>query len=147
MARIEKATGRCLCGAVAFEAKDVKTRYGVCHCGMCRRWTGGPFPGVEAPGGVTYSGEENIGLYRGSDWGERGFCKTCGSTLFWRAQDGSHLVLPVGAFDDQEPFELVSEIFIDKKPPGYAFAGEHKTMTEAEVFAMFAPPADGGEQP
>ena len=36
------------------------------------------------------------------------------------------------------------EIYIDKKPDAYAFAGERQTMTEAEVMAMFAAPPESG---
>ena len=35
------ATGKCLCGAVGFEAQGVQTEIHVCHCSMCRRWNGG----------------------------------------------------------------------------------------------------------
>ena len=42
-----------------------------------------------------------------------------------------------GAFDDQSGFRLVSEIFIDRKPPNYEFAGEHERMTEKEVYEKY----------
>ena len=38
--------GTCLCGAVEVVAGDA-TQIGLCHCSMCRRWTGGPFFAVE----------------------------------------------------------------------------------------------------
>jgi len=31
------------------------------------------------------------------------------------------------------------EIFIDRKPPGYAFAGDHERWTEAERFERLTP--------
>ena len=43
--------------------------------------------------------------------------------------------MSVGAFDDQSPFRLASEIYIDDKPPGYDFAGDHPRMTGAEFMA------------
>lgn len=48
--------------------------------------------------------------------------------------------MSVGAFDDQGPFRLVREIFIDRKPDGYAFVGDHERWTEAETFARLTPP-------
>ena len=37
-------TGRCLCGKVTFTAEGVEPHSHACHCGMCRRWSGGaPF--------------------------------------------------------------------------------------------------------
>ena len=134
--------GACLCGAVRFAIEADASEVAVCHCGMCRRWTGGPFAGIHVKGAVAFEGREAIGLYRGSSWGERGFCKICGSTLFWRLQDQSETVLPAGAFDDASGFKLTTEIFIDEKPDFYDFAQETKKMTGAEAFAAFAPPSD-----
>jgi hypothetical protein len=45
----------------------------------------------------------------------------------------------VGAFDDPAPFRLVREICIDHRPEGYAFAGDHPRLTEAETLASFTP--------
>ncbi|MFN6987310.1 MAG: GFA family protein, partial [Rhizobium oryzihabitans] len=33
--------GQCLCGAVGLEAVIGAREFGVCHCSMCRRWSGG----------------------------------------------------------------------------------------------------------
>lgn len=132
-----------MCGAVSFVAKQVETHAGACHCGMCRRWAGGAFMGVEA-GGVEWSGEEHITVYTSSEWGERGFCSQCGSVLFYRftvAGADDKITLSTGLLDDTEGLVLASEIFIDRKPAFYAFAGERKTMTEAEVMALYAPGA------
>ncbi len=147
MAELEKVTGRCLCGAVDFTAKNVEPHFDVCHCSMCRRWSGGVMMAVEAKGGVDFSGEENIALFRASDWGERGFCKICGTNLFWRMQDGSYVGVAYGALDNAGDFDFTTEIFIDHKPDAYAFEGDRKQMTEADVLAAFAaPPAEGSEQ-
>ena len=77
-----------------------------------------------------------------SDWAERAWCDRCGSGLWYRVtlegpmQGQYHL--PVGLFDEPDRFELRSEIYIDRKPAGYAFAGERKRLTKAEVEAQFA---------
>jgi len=38
-----KRSGGCLCGAVRFEVALAEPEFSICHCGMCRRWCGGPF--------------------------------------------------------------------------------------------------------
>lgn len=138
-------TGSCLCGAVRFEIKGAPATTGACHCSMCRKWSGGVFLGIEvAPGAVSFSGEANVTIYPSSAWAERGFCRTCGSSLFYRiTAEGPHkggYHFGLGALDDANGIALTDEIFIDEKPDGYAFAGETRKMTGAEVFAMFAPP-------
>jgi hypothetical protein len=107
---------------------------------MCRRWSGGaPFFATDARG-VIFEGSENLARYASSDWAERGFCKTCGSNLFYFLKPAQTYAMSVGVFDDASPFQLVREIFIDQKPDGYALAGDHPRLTEAETMAAFAPP-------
>jgi hypothetical protein len=128
------AEGRCLCSAVTFIAEDVGAEVHICHCSMCRRWTGGPnfSTGV---GKVTFHGEENIGRHDSSAWAERGFCKRCGSSLFYRVKETNHYILSMGAFDDQRPFKIASEIYVDGKPASYDFAGVHPRLTGEEFLA------------
>ena len=73
-------TGRCLCGAVSYEASGVHTGYHGCHCSMCRRWGGGPAFAVSVDG-VRFEGEDAISRYRSSEWAERGFCARCGTSI------------------------------------------------------------------
>lgn len=134
-------SGGCLCGAVRFAAEDTETDYHACHCGMCRRWSGGPFFGAKTSR-VVFEGAETLARYASSAWAERGFCKACGSTLFYYLKPTQSFVMSVGSFDDPSAFRLVEEIFIDRKPNGYAFAGDHPRLTEADTFAKFAPPED-----
>ena len=110
---------------------------------MCRKWSGGVYLGLHVhAGGATFTGEERITVYRSSDWAERGFCSICGSSLFCRiTAPGPHqgdLHFGLGTLDDPGGISLAEEIFIDEKPEGYAFEGNRKTMTAAEVFAMYA---------
>ena len=115
-------SGQCLCGAVTFEAKNVESQVHACHCTMCRRWNGGPALAV-AVGSVTFAGEANIERYRSSEWAERGFCKICGSNLFYLLMP-TRYIIEVGLFNEQN-FELESEIFCAVKPTWYEFAGGH----------------------
>jgi len=131
-------TGGCLCGAVRFSAPDVPETFSVCHCSMCRTWAGGPLLAVHLTGPVTFTGTENITTYRSSAWAERGFCKICGSSLFYRFIEDDSYVITLGTFDDQAAFTMKAQIFIDEKPPGYTFANDVPVMTGAEVFAKYA---------
>ena len=137
-------TGGCLCGAVRFTVAEAPALFHVCHCDMCRRWSGGPSLSVHVVGGVIFEGEANLTVYRSSDWAERGFCMICGANLFYRLVDGGAYMLSVGVLDDQASFVMEAQYFIDEKPPGYSFANDVPLLTAAEVFAKFAgddPPA------
>ena len=130
-------SGQCLCGAVKFTAALENMEMGVCHCAMCRRWTGGAFMAVSCKS-VNIADESQFGVYKSSDWGERCFCKACGTTLFWRMQGGGHIAASAQAFDDPGAFAFTSEIFVDEQPSNYAFANDTKKMTGAEVIAAFS---------
>ena len=138
-----RKTGTCLCGAVTIDIANAPDTTGACHCGMCRKWSGGVYLGLHIKADdATITGTDSITAYTSSDWAERCFCKTCGTNLFYRVtapgpmQGDMHVGL--GLLDDPSGISLSEEIFIDRKPDAYALAGNHKRMTEAETLAMFA---------
>lgn len=135
-------SGRCLCGAVRFSFTPKTRDVGVCHCSMCRRWAAGPFMVLDHDGPVAFEGAENIGVYKSSEWGERAFCKSCGTSLYWRMSGAEHYAVSAGALDDQSGLRFTSEIFIDQQPGYYAFANETHRMTGEEAMAAFG----GGEE-
>ena len=142
-------TGKCLCGAVTYEIAQEITEIGACHCGSCRAWSGGVFIGAQAKGAdVTIKGEEHVTRFASSDWAERAFCKTCGSSLFYRVTapgpHHDHHHFGAGTLDDLSGAKMTEEIFIDRKPDAYAFAGDTHKMTAAEMMALFAPPPESG---
>ncbi len=133
--------GQCLCGAVTVTAEPARAGLSACHCDMCRRWTSSALIAFEAvEGSVTAEGP--VRTFTSSDWAERAFCEVCGSNLWYRITAPGPLhgqyQMAAGLFDIGDmPIKL--EVFIDRKPAGYAFAGERRQMTEAEVFALYAP--------
>ncbi len=130
--------GHCLCGAVHLSLNAATNHVGACHCTMCRRWAGGPSLAIESERNATFEGEENITVYRSSDWAERGFCKKCGSHLFYRMLDHSFYSFPVGLFEETTPLNFEMQVFIEEKPAYYSFANATKTMTGAELFSLFS---------
>lgn len=137
--------GKCLCGAVGYTITKDQKAVGACHCSSCQAWSGGAFIGVQAGADeAELQGAEHLTIYASSPWAERAFCSKCGSSMFYRVtapgpmQGEFHF--GAGTLTDWSGLELTEEIFIDRKPAAYAFAGARKTMTAAEMFALFAPP-------
>lgn len=135
----EIRAGGCLCGAVRFEVEVPELTYAICHCGMCRKWSAGPLMSVHCPGNATFTEDTGLAWYRGSEWAERGFCNTCGTSLFWRLANAPEelLIVSVEAFDTPDDFELERHIYADVQPGRYAFADDTPRVTEAEVMAEF----------
>ena len=130
----------CLCGGTRIEVTPDSCQIGACHCGMCRKWSGGPFMGIESAQ-IKVSGE-HVARYASSDWAERAFCKQCGTHLFYKLKSNNMYYVPVGLFDENDDMVLSHEIFIDSKPHYYHFAEHTTNMTGEEVFA-----AATGEKP
>lgn len=135
--------GRCLCGAVSFETADTPDRkgeIGACHCGFCRRWGGGPLLAVHCGPDLRFEGREQIATYASSDWAERAFCRTCGTHLYYKLLATGEYFVPAGTLDT-DALEMKSQIYIDRKPPYYAFANDTPTLTEQQVIDRYSPPA------
>ena len=143
MAERAPLSGGCLCGAIRFKAVPQKMEMDACHCGMCRRWSGGVFMAVSCED-VTIEDEAQLGRYASSDWAERQFCRACGTSLFWRLREGGdHVAVAFQSFDDTSGFAFLEEIFIDEKPPLYDFAGGRPRLTGAQVMARFEAQQEG----
>lgn len=130
--------GKCLCGKVGITANAVKPEVHACHCDMCQLWNGGPTMSVHCGIDVSFSNEEYISVYRSCSWAELGFCKNCGSHLFYRSTDSGEYILQTGSFDSADGFALEQQIFIEEKPAYYSFANKTTNLTGAEVFAQYA---------
>jgi hypothetical protein len=129
--------GKCLCGAIAITAPD-KKNIDACHCGMCRRWGGGPALGIACGSEVQIDNAEKLSVYRSSDWAERAFCSECGTHIFYRLLPTDEYFVPAGLFPDDSEFQFTEQIFIDRKPTYYEFANRTVNLTEADIFAKFA---------
>jgi len=135
------ANGTCLCGSTRVFVKNVGKSVGVCHCGMCRKWGGGPLMAVDCGTEVTFEGQENISVFDSSDWADRGFCQICGTHLFYRLKGSQQVILPAGLLE-KETFIFDHQVFIDEKPSYYSFANKTENMTGEELFAKYAPQSE-----
>ncbi|HLT99104.1 MAG TPA: GFA family protein [Burkholderiaceae bacterium] len=135
-------TGRCLCGAVQLQVSHERPAIGACHCSICRKWSGGPFLSMECHETPVIRGEEHVGVYDSSDWAQRGFCKQCGTHLFYRLKEGGFYALSAGLFKESGNWPFTLEVFVDEQPGNYAFSNETKRMTGAEVFEQWTPKQD-----
>ncbi len=133
--------GQCLCGAVTITATQQGHSVGACHCTMCRRWGGGPLLAMDCGSDVSFSGEQHISVYSSSDWAERGFCRHCGTHLFYRLKQETSYAMPAGLFAETDDLMFDHQVCVDTQPGYYQFANQTKNLTCEELFALYAPPA------
>jgi hypothetical protein len=115
----ETLSGSCLCGACRFTARGPAGEVWACHCGQCRKLSGhyaASFDAEEA--GVVWQARDRLTEYATPGGGRRGFCRGCGSSLYFRAADGAFSV-EAGAIDGPTGGQLAQHIFLTDKGDYY----------------------------
>jgi len=126
--KAKKLSGKCMCGAVAFEFFADRDDVIVCHCGQCRAWSGHLWASLNAPFDSLKirKGEEALCWFKSSDYARRGYCKECGSALFWhgdKLEDYKHrIAIAAGAIEEGAPMKLSEHIFVADKGSYYEIA-------------------------
>lgn len=115
--------GSCLCGAVRFEVEGALHPPDACHCRQCRKQSGHFFASTDVPrASLTVEGAEGLAWFRSSERVQRGFCRTCGSTLFWDPIGRERIAVAMGAFDGPTATRLGLHIFTADKGDYYEIA-------------------------
>ncbi len=115
--------GSCLCGAVRIVVEGDLPRPTACHCVACRKQTGHYEASIDIPRSkVRIEGEEAVRWYQSSEKVRRGFCGTCGSTLFWDPVFHDWTAIAMGCFDDPTGTSLERHIFVSEKGDYYDIA-------------------------
>lgn len=115
--------GSCLCGAVSFSTKGALREVVFCHCGQCRKQTGLYYASTNAKDeDLTISGGDSISWYQSSPEARRGFCRHCGSALFWKYDGLDITSIQAGAFDKPTGLEKGYHIFCADKGDFYEIA-------------------------
>ncbi len=110
------ASGHCLCGGVRYRAKALRRKVVACHCEMCRRWTGGLWRATAAlRDEIEIEDDGCLAWYGSSGEARRGFCRTCGSSLFFDHVERTTLAIMAGTLDQPTGLELAFHIFVDDK--------------------------------
>jgi hypothetical protein len=116
-------TGSCLCGAVTFRVEGELKAPDGCHCTMCRKSSGHFYASTDIPRDrLTIEGGDNVSWYRSSEKVRRGFCKTCGSPMFFDPIYRDWIGLSMGAFDKPTGTHLEMHIFVADKGDYYEIA-------------------------
>ena len=93
--------GGCQCGAVRYALYSEPTNPHVCHCRMCQKAFGSYFaPLASVPLGDFAWIKGSPGVFRSSEAAERGFCRDCGTPLFFRYVDKNRIAVSLGSLDE-----------------------------------------------
>lgn len=113
-------SGGCLCGAVRYEAKGPLRPAVGCHCSQCRRTSGHYVVATAVTReDLALSNADGLEWYRSSEDAERGFCQSCGSSLFWRNRAGKTISIMAGTLDGETGLTTVAHICVADKGDYY----------------------------
>lgn len=122
MSGVARYSGGCLCGAVRYSHAGPLRPVVACHCEQCRR-TSGHF--VAATHGrrehLQLGRDDDLRWYESSPGVRRGFCGTCGSSLFWEREGSGGISIMAGTLDRPTGLRLVQHIYT-------AYAGDYYTI-------------------
>ena len=114
------ATGSCLCGAIKYTINGPLRDVTACHCSQCRKQSGHYYAATSAADAdLIIEGGDNLTWYEASDDAKRGFCKTCGSALFWKNNGENKTSILAGSLDDDAGVKLIDHIFVADKGDYY----------------------------
>ena len=108
--------GSCLCGAVRFEVRGPLRDSIACHCSQCRKTSGHYWSATRAATADLHLLEDRgLAWYGSSAAARRGFCRECGSSLFWQPTGGSTTSIGTGTLDGPTGLRTRSHIFVADK--------------------------------
>jgi hypothetical protein len=112
--------GSCLCGAVTFRLDGPLRGVVTCHCTQCRKTSGHFWAATSVPH-VQFHMDRDEGLswYQSSETARRGFCRLCGSSLFWEMLGEGRIAVAAGALDDPTGLTTAKHIFCASKGDYY----------------------------
>ena len=109
----------CLCGACRFTLPGPAGDITACHCHQCRSLSGhysASFDADEAA--LHWHARTALAKYRTAGGGTRGFCATCGSSLWFRSAAGDFSI-EAGVIDGPTGGRLTAHIFTAEKGSHY----------------------------
>lgn len=108
-------TGGCLCGEIRYEAEGEPINVRVCHCRLCQRAIGAAFNAraLFAIDKVSISGEPATA--HSSPGLKRGFCRSCGTTLFSMREQQGVMGLTFGSLDEPDRLAPTDHIWTSSK--------------------------------
>jgi len=120
-ARIDtRISGGCQCGAVRYRATAMLDNAHLCHCRMCQKAVGNLFAAlVAAPRDALTFTRGTPALFHSSAHVARGFCRDCGTPLFYDYVEGGRVNLTIGSLDEPARFPPATQMGLEARMPWF----------------------------
>ena len=122
-------SGGCLCGQVRFTVQGPLREVLLCHCSQCRKMSGHFWAASSAPRErVDIYQDTGLRWFQSSKEAKRGFCSTCGSSLFWSHTAKTTLSFAAGALDGPTGLNTGAHICFDDASDYYRVHPDEDTI-------------------
>jgi len=113
--------GSCLCGGVKFKTNGFHRHVSNCHCIQCMK-THGNFGAYTAlkDVNVKFLTKRTLKWFKSSKKAQRGFCKKCGASIFFKMNKSSTISISAGIFDKSLKLKTIRNIFTKNKLKYYS---------------------------
>lgn len=112
--------GSCLCGAVEYETDAPLRPVIACHCTQCRKTSGHFWAATSVPrAALRVTREDGLAWFQSSETARRGFCRLCGSSLFWDPVGGDAISIGAGTIDGATGVTTDCHWYVDDKGDYY----------------------------
>lgn len=109
----KQPTGGCLCGSVTYRVSGQLDNIVACHCEQCRKTSGHYVAATRINGSdLAITDDQALVWYKSSDDAKRGFCKRCGSSLFWKNISRETISIMAGTLDLAANLKLTHHIYV-----------------------------------
>ena len=119
----EHHSGGCHCGAVTFTIGGPIRDVTVCHCSICRNLHGGAATYSQCRAADLAIAGGALRWYSSGVGSEYGFCRECGSSLFWR-RNADEVSFSAGALRGEHGIRTTHHIWVGS-------AGGYEDLTTA----------------
>jgi hypothetical protein len=119
--------GSCLCGAVAFEADQLASPIGHCHCRTCRKAHGAAFATTARVDRSQFRwtrGDQMLRAFESSPGKLRHFCGQCGTHLMAEWVANPAVILRLGTLDDDPGARPAVHIWLADAVPWLGYCPE-----------------------
>ena len=131
-------TGGCQCGQVRYAITGPLFGAHICHCRMCQKAFGSYFaPLAGVPLGDFAWVKGAPGIFKSSEAVERGFCRDCGTPLFFRYVDKDRISVSLGSLDDPSRVVPIKQFGLESRLPFVAAMEPVNGATAAYVCRNF----------
>ena len=119
--RMPVLTGGCQCGAVRYALASRPTKASICHCRMCQKAFGSYFAPLAGVPRADLAWTRGVpGRFRSSEAVERGFCRDCGTPLFYTVLERDRISVSLGSLDDPSAVPPESQFGLEGVMPFFA---------------------------